>query len=143
MKGCCAEMLETIALMVMPSLWPASASSAFALAGVVGVARHADLSEIARRHDGAALRPHVRPDEAHEIVDVDGGGDRAADADVVERRHALVDVQQPELAGLEDVDVEARAPAGAIDPALLALAVHEIELAGGERELPAERCRTG
>jgi hypothetical protein len=43
-------------------------------------------------------------------------------------------VQQTVFAGLEDLDIEAGALAGGIDPALLALAVEQVELAGGEGE---------
>ena len=105
------------------------------LGEVEAIADGAILAEIAGRDDGAALGTDILADEAHEIVDIDGGGDGAAHADVVERRLAAVDVQQTVFAGLEDLDIEAGAPAGGVDPALLALGVEQVELAGGEGEL--------
>ncbi len=97
-------------------------------------ARRAVFAEIAGRHHRAAFRSDILADVAHQVVDVDGMRDRPPHADVVERRDRAVDVQGAKLAGAEDIDDHVAAPARRLDPALLALAVHEVELAGRERE---------
>src|SRR3546814_1918372 len=70
-------------------------------------------------------------------LDVDGMGDGLAHAQVVQRLDRLVQVDGAELAGLEDVDDRLFVLPRILDPALLALAVDEVQLAGGESQIAA------
>src|SRR3546814_18946654 len=64
-------------------------------------------------------------------------GDGLAHAQIVQRLDRLVQVDGAELAGLEDVDDRLFVLPRILDPALLALTVDEVQLAGGERQIAA------
>src|SRR3546814_3231155 len=95
------------------------------------------LAEIAGRHHRTALGADVSADVGDDVVDVDGMGDGLAHAQIVQRLDRLVQVDGAELAGLEDVDDRLFVLPRILNPALLALAVDEVQLAGGESQIAA------
>src|SRR3546814_2486836 len=97
------------------------------------------LAEIAGRHHRTALGADVSADVGDNVVDVDGMGDGLAHAQIVQRLDRLVQVDGAELAGLEDVDDRLFVLPRILDPALLALAVAEVQLAGGASQRSEER----
>ena len=75
--------------------------------------------------------------ELHDLISVDGVGDRLAHAQIVERRLRHVEIEHRELGGVEDVDDRALLLLHAVDPGLILLAVGQVDLTRGEGEIAA------
>ena len=108
------------------------------LLGIVGQQRDVGaLSEIADGNDRLGGARGVLALELPDLIAVDRIGDRLAHAQIVERRLGDVEIEHRQLARVEDVDDDVLFLLHPVDPGLVLLAVGQVDLARGEREVAA------